>query len=188
MAWFRRRVRRRRERRRWCWTSTARCTRSTPRTSRRRRRPTRAASGSTRCTASPTPPARPSPCVRPGNAGANNIADHVAVLDGAIAGLPTEIAAGHRPSDDAALVNRPVQVRTDSAGCTDFVWHARNRNVGFAVVARSNAPSMRPSAAFASTRTTGSLACAKTATSAQGRRWPRSASWSTCQRGRRAPG
>jgi len=77
--------------------------------------------------------------LRPGNAGANNIADHVAVLDAAIAGLPTEIAAGHRPGDDAALVNRPVQVRTDSAGCTDFVWHARNRNVGFAVIARSNA-------------------------------------------------
>jgi hypothetical protein len=30
-------------------------------------------------------------------------------------------------------------VRVDSAGCTDFVWHCRQRNVGFAVVARSNA-------------------------------------------------
>ncbi len=77
--------------------------------------------------------------LRPGNAGANNIADHVAVLDAAIAGLPAEIAVGHRPGDAAALVARPVQVRTDSAGCTDFVWHARNRNVGFAVIARSNA-------------------------------------------------
>ncbi len=77
--------------------------------------------------------------LRPGNAGANNIADHVAVLDAAIAGLPAEIALGHRPGDDAALVARPLQVRTDSAGCTDFVWHARNRNVGFAVIARSNA-------------------------------------------------
>jgi len=77
--------------------------------------------------------------LRPGNAGANNISDHVAVLDAAIAGLPDEIAVGHRPGDDASLVNRPVQVRTDSAGCTDFVWHARNRNVGFAVIARSNA-------------------------------------------------
>ncbi len=77
--------------------------------------------------------------LRPGNAGANNIADHVALLDAAIAGLPAEIAAGHRPGDDPKLVRRPIQVRTDSAGCTDFVWHARNRNVGFAVVARSNA-------------------------------------------------
>lgn len=30
-------------------------------------------------------------------------------------------------------------MRTDSAGCTNFVWHGRARNVGFAVVARSNA-------------------------------------------------
>jgi len=77
--------------------------------------------------------------LRPGNAGANNIADHVALLDAAIAGLPAEIAVGHRPGDDPGLVRRPIQVRTDSAGCTDFVWHARTRNVGFAVVARSNA-------------------------------------------------
>ena len=77
--------------------------------------------------------------LRPGNAGANNIADHVAVLDAAIAQLPAEIAVGHQPGDDAALVRRPVQVRVDSAGCTDFVWHCRRRNVGFAVVARSNA-------------------------------------------------
>jgi hypothetical protein len=77
--------------------------------------------------------------LRPGNAGANNIADHVAVLDAAIAGLPAEIAAGHGPGDNPSLVRRPVQVRVDSAGCTDFVWQARERNVGFAVVARRNA-------------------------------------------------
>jgi len=77
--------------------------------------------------------------LRPGNAGANNIADHVALLDAAIAGLPEEIVLGHRRGDDAGLVARAVQVRTDSAGCTDFVWHARARNVGFAVGARSNA-------------------------------------------------
>jgi len=77
--------------------------------------------------------------LRPGNAGANNIADHVAVLDEAIAGLPEEIAVGHRAGDDASMVRRAVQVRVDSAGCTDFVWRCRDRNVGFAVVARSNA-------------------------------------------------
>ncbi|MGH9270657.1 MAG: IS1380 family transposase, partial [Ilumatobacteraceae bacterium] len=76
--------------------------------------------------------------LRPGNAGANTIADHVAVLDQAIGQLPAEIAVGHRPGDDPALVVRAVRVRTDSAGCTDFVWHCRRRNVGFAVVARSN--------------------------------------------------
>lgn len=77
--------------------------------------------------------------LRPGNAGANTIADHVNVLDQAIGQLPEEIAVGHRAGDDPGLVARQVQVRTDSAGCTDFVGHCRTRNVGFAVVARSNA-------------------------------------------------
>ena len=76
--------------------------------------------------------------LRPGNAGANNIADHVAALDAAIAQLPAEIAVGHHSGDDPSMVRRAVQVRVDSAGCTDFVSHARARNVGFAVVARSN--------------------------------------------------
>jgi len=77
--------------------------------------------------------------LRPGNAGANTIADHVRVLDQAIAQLPAEIAVGHRHGDDPGLVRRPVRVRCDSAGCTDFVWQGRRRNVGFSVVARSNA-------------------------------------------------
>ena len=77
--------------------------------------------------------------LRPGNAGANSIEDHLAVLDQAIAQLPAEIAVGHRPHDDPALVERGVQVRTDSAGCTSFVARCRERNIGFAVVARSNA-------------------------------------------------
>ncbi len=77
--------------------------------------------------------------LRPGNAGANTIADHVAVLDQAIGQLPAEIAVGHRDGDDPSLVRRQLQVRCDSAGCSDFVWHCRDRNVGFAVVARSNA-------------------------------------------------
>lgn len=76
--------------------------------------------------------------LRPGNAGANNIADHVTVLDQAIAQLPDELAVGHRPGDDPGLVRRELQVRVDSAGCTGFVWQARARNIGFAVVARSN--------------------------------------------------
>jgi hypothetical protein len=74
--------------------------------------------------------------LRPGNAGANTIADHVRVLDEAIAQLPEEIAVGHRAGDDAALVRRAIRVRTDSAGCTDFVWRCHQRNVGFAVIAR----------------------------------------------------
>ena len=40
--------------------------------------------------------------LRPGNADANNIADHVEVLDQAIAGLPEVIAAGHRAATTRA--------------------------------------------------------------------------------------
>ncbi len=78
--------------------------------------------------------------LRPGNAGANTVTDHLAVLDTAIAQLPAEIAAGHHHGDNDLLVERGVQVRTDSAGCTGgFVHGCRARNIGFAVVARSNA-------------------------------------------------
>ena len=76
--------------------------------------------------------------LRPGNAGANNVIDLVGVLDAGIDGLPGEIAAGHRVGDDAGLVRRPVQVRSDSAAGRTFALACRARNVGFAVVARSN--------------------------------------------------
>jgi len=78
--------------------------------------------------------------LRPGNAGANNAADHLAVLDTALAQLPAPIAAGHGVGDPAEAVDRAVVVRTDSAGATyGFVHGCRARNVGFAVVARSTA-------------------------------------------------
>ena len=57
--------------------------------------------------------------LRPGNAGANTVADHVIVLDAAIGQLPAEIAAGHHVGDDPDLVQREVVVRADSAGCTE---------------------------------------------------------------------
>jgi hypothetical protein len=53
--------------------------------------------------------------LRPGNAGANTVADHLGVLDEAVAQLPPEVAAGHRPGDPAELVARSV-VRWSSAG------------------------------------------------------------------------
>jgi len=78
--------------------------------------------------------------LRPGNAGSNTVADHVIVLDDAIAQLPEVIAAGHRFGDDASLVEHGVIVRADSAGCTEgFLGACRARNVGFFVTARSNA-------------------------------------------------
>ena len=77
--------------------------------------------------------------LRPGNAAANSIDDHIAVLDAAIGRLPAEVAAGHRPGDDAAAVSRPVVLRTDSAGCSVRIAEAcRDRNVGFCLVARRN--------------------------------------------------
>jgi hypothetical protein len=78
--------------------------------------------------------------LRPGNAGANTVADHISVLDAAIAQLPGDIAAGHPAGDDEELVRRTVVVRADSAGCTeDFLKACRQRHVGFYVSARSNA-------------------------------------------------
>ncbi len=77
--------------------------------------------------------------LRPGNATANTVADHVTVLDAAIAQLPAQIAAGHRAGDDAETATRTVVVRADSAGCTEgFLSACRARNVTFFVTARSN--------------------------------------------------
>jgi hypothetical protein len=77
--------------------------------------------------------------LRPGNATANDAADHLAVLDHAVGQLPAEISAGHQPGDDPSIATRSVMARADSAGATaGFVWGCRARNVGFAVVARKN--------------------------------------------------
>jgi hypothetical protein len=76
--------------------------------------------------------------LRPGNAGANKIADHVELLDRAIAQLPKDVSVGHRPGDGAELVQRPLVVRTDSAGCSaTFARECRSRHVGFFTVARA---------------------------------------------------
>ena len=77
--------------------------------------------------------------LRPGNAGANTVSDHLDVLDAAIAQLPASIAVGHRSGDDAGSAPRTVVVRADSAGCTEgFLAGCRARNVNFFVTARSN--------------------------------------------------
>jgi Transposase DDE domain group 1 len=118
----------------------------------------------------------------PGNAGANSVADHLGVLDDAVAQLPPEIAAGHRPGEGAGEVARAVVVCTDSAGCTrGFVAGCRHRNIGFAVVARSNrqvaarsrGPTPRPAPAVGPQR------AARTARFATARKWPSSPTWST---------
>jgi len=77
--------------------------------------------------------------LRPGNAGANTITDHLEVLDAAIAQLPEQIAVGHRPGDDSGLVQRPVRVRSDSAAGVGLATKCRERNLGFSFVAATNA-------------------------------------------------
>ncbi len=78
--------------------------------------------------------------LRPGNAGSNTVADHITVLDDAVAQLPVHIALGHHEGDKSTLVQRQVIMRADSAGCTeDFLAACRARNVGFFVSARKNA-------------------------------------------------
>ena len=78
--------------------------------------------------------------LRPGNAGANTVADHLVVLDEGVAQLPREIASGHRVGDDRCSVKREVVIRSDSAGCSEgFLSGCRARNIGFSVVARRNA-------------------------------------------------
>jgi hypothetical protein len=60
--------------------------------------------------------------LRPGNAGANTAADHVQVLDLALAQLPR------------AARDQPVLVRADSAGATHtFVNHLRQRGIRFSI-------------------------------------------------------
>ena len=76
--------------------------------------------------------------LRPGNAAANNIADHIDVLDAAVAQLPEAVAAGHRASGEAPAP-RQVQLRVDAAGCSTQIAQAcRQRNIEFFMTARSN--------------------------------------------------
>jgi Transposase DDE domain group 1 len=65
--------------------------------------------------------------LRAGNAGSNTAADHVTVLDMALAQLPED--ARPRPGDPASP---PVLARSDSAGATHlFAAACRNRGVQF---------------------------------------------------------
>lgn len=67
--------------------------------------------------------------LRAGNAGSNTAADHIAVLDQALAALP----AHARPDPDDANSVR-VLVRSDSAGATHaFAEHCRTRGVQFSL-------------------------------------------------------
>jgi hypothetical protein len=75
--------------------------------------------------------------LRPGNAAANSGADQLAVVDMAIAQLPADVAAGHRPGDDPNEVRERVVVRADTAGHVHaFVAGLAARNIEFSISAR----------------------------------------------------
>ena len=75
--------------------------------------------------------------LRPGNAAANSGADQLAVVDLAIAQLPADAAAGHRPGDDPTLVRERIVVRADTAGHVQaFVAGLVARNIEFSISAR----------------------------------------------------
>jgi hypothetical protein len=66
--------------------------------------------------------------LRPGNAGSNTAADHVAVLDAALAQLPADIA--DREREDPA----PILARADAAGATHaFADALRKRKIRFSL-------------------------------------------------------
>ncbi len=109
--------------------------------------------------------------LRPANAGANDIAHHLVVLDEAIAQLPEDVAIGHREGDDPRLVRRDVIVRAGSAGCTTgFTAACRARNVSFAVSPARPKRSPRRSLRRSSSRSAGHLQSARTASCARARR------------------
>ena len=77
--------------------------------------------------------------LRPGNAAANSICDHIGVLDAAVAQLPAAVAWGHRPGDAPAPGAREMHLRVDAAGCSAAIAGAcRDRNIAFFMTARSN--------------------------------------------------
>lgn len=84
--------------------------------------------------------------LRPGNAGPNTAADHVVLLREAIAGLPPEWQAGHRPGDDPDDAAKELVVRADAGGTSHWlVEECRDRNIGFSLGSPSPLRSVTPS-------------------------------------------
>ena len=111
--------------------------------------------------------------LRPGNAGANKVADHVSVLDAAVAQLPAEIALGHHVGDDQSLVARNLVV----APTRRVAHRASCGRVGPATSGSSSWPaqmprSMRRSSTLSVSRRSGSPPFTKTGAHVKGRRWP----------------
>ena len=81
----------------------------------------------------------PAGMLRPGGATANNAADQLAVIDQAIASLPTQWQAGHHDGDGPDEVVRRLVVRADTAGGTSKVTKGlAARNIVFSVGMRTS--------------------------------------------------
>ena len=72
--------------------------------------------------------------LRPGNAGSNDAAHHLELLDRALAVLPAEYRAGHDVGDDPSEVIHPILVRADSAASSHrFVTALHDANISFSI-------------------------------------------------------
>ncbi|EUA07751.1 putative iSMsm3 transposase [Mycobacterium kansasii 732] len=121
--------------------------------------------------------------LRKGNAGSNTAADHVAVLEQALASLPPEWRPG--PHNPAAPT---VVVRSDSAG-------PPTASPRPAAITMPGSPSATPSMPACKTpwtpstsATPGTRRSRPPATSATAHGWPRRPVWSTCPHGPPGPG
>src|SRR5947209_6586010 len=114
--------------------------------------------------------------LRPGNAGSNTTADHVALLDLALAQLPCDPTAVE------------VVARADSAALTHgFVDACRGAQVRFSIGHDLTEP-IRDACLATPARRWRPAITADGARSARAPRWPRSPTWSTSPAGRRARG
>jgi len=72
--------------------------------------------------------------LRPGNAGANTAADHIDVLDQAVAALPEQWQAGHQRGDHPDDTAKELVVRADAAGASHWLAEdCQDRNISFTV-------------------------------------------------------
>jgi hypothetical protein len=72
--------------------------------------------------------------LRPGNAGANTAADHVAVLGAAVAQLPGAWQRGHAPGDAPQLADKKLVARADAGGASHwFAEECRARNITYSL-------------------------------------------------------
>ena len=121
---------------RWCWMSTRRWWRSTPRTSSRRRRTIRAASGSIRCSASAMHGEALAGIAASGNAAANSGADQLAVVDVGDRSAARRRRRRSPRGDDRRWFVQRMMVRADTAGHVQAV----HRRAGRAATASSRSP------------------------------------------------